>query len=134
MQPGKVWDEVMRPSSHFFSFFLLKDNIFKKIEVELIYTVNSCCTAKWLSYTHIYILFFNILFHSGLSQDISYNSLCCRVGPCCLSILHILVYIYQPQLPVHPFSTPTPLVKHKSDLYICEPIFCCEDRFICAVF
>ena len=28
--------------------------------------VNFCCTAKWLSYTHIYILFY-ILFHYGLS-------------------------------------------------------------------
>ena len=25
------------------------------VEVEMIYNVNFCCTAKWLSYTYIYI-------------------------------------------------------------------------------
>ena len=38
-------------------------------------SVNFCCTAKWVSYTYIYILF-HILFHYGLSQDIDYHSLC----------------------------------------------------------
>ena len=37
--------------------------------------------------------FFYILFHYGLSQDIKYCSLCYIVGPCCLSILYIMVYI-----------------------------------------
>ena len=46
-----------------------------------------CCTAKWLSYIHIDDLYFYILFHYGLSQYIEYSSLCCTVGPCCLSIL-----------------------------------------------
>ena len=48
--------------------------------------VNSCCTAKWLSYMHIYILF-NILFHYDLSQDTEYSSLCYIIWHCCLSIL-----------------------------------------------
>ena len=72
----------------FFSlfFFLLK------------YTYLQCCanfcfTAKWLSYTHIYILFYN-LFHYGLSQEIGYISLCATVGPCCLSILNVIVCIH----------------------------------------
>ena len=43
-------------------------------------------------YTYIYVLF-NILFHSGLSQDIKYTSLCYTVGPCWLSILCIVVCI-----------------------------------------
>ena len=38
----------------------------------------------------MYTFFFNILFHYGLSQDIEYSSLCYTVGPCCLSIRHIL--------------------------------------------
>ena len=54
--------------------------------------VNFCCLAKLLSYTHIYILFY-ILFHYGLSQDIEYSSLWSTVGPCCLSILCIVVCI-----------------------------------------
>ena len=41
-------------------------------------------------YIHIYILF-HVLFHYGLSQDIEYSSLCHTVGPCCLSILYMIV-------------------------------------------
>ena len=54
--------------------------------------VNFCFRAKWFSYTYIYILF-NILFHYTLSQDIEYSFLCYSVGPCCLSILYIIVCI-----------------------------------------
>ena len=60
--------------------------------VDLQCCVNFCCTANWFSYTYIYILV-HILFHYGLSQDIEYSSLCCTVGPCCLSILCIIVCI-----------------------------------------
>ena len=49
--------------------------------------INFCCTAKWLSYTHVYILF-NIPLHYGLSQGIGWNPLCSAVGPCCVSILY----------------------------------------------
>ena len=37
--------------------------------------VNFCCTAKWLSYTSIYILFY-ILFYYGWSQEIEYRAAC----------------------------------------------------------
>ena len=37
-------------------------------------------------YTHIYILFCD-----GLSQDV--DILCYAVGPCCLSILYMVIYI-----------------------------------------
>ena len=46
---------------------------------------------------HIYTFFFPILFHCGLFHEIRYSSLCYTVGPCCLSILNVLVCIYQPQ-------------------------------------
>ena len=42
--------------------------------IDLQYCVNFY-TAEWLNCTHIYI-FFHILFHYGLSQDIKYHSLC----------------------------------------------------------
>ena len=46
------------------------------------------------------ILFFIIfLFHYGLLQYTEYSSLCSTVGPCCLSILYIIVCICWPQTP-----------------------------------
>ena len=41
-------------------------------------------------------LLFHIRFHYGLSQDVEYSFLCCRVRPCCLYILpynsfHLLI-------------------------------------------
>ena len=43
--------------------------------------------------------FLNILFYYGLSQETGYSFLCSTVGPCCLSILNVIVCIYQPQIP-----------------------------------
>ena len=89
--------------------------------VDLQYCVNFCCTAKWVSFTYIYILF-HILFHYGLLQDIGYSSLCCAVGPCCLSILYILLCICQSQAPNPSLPTSLPLVNHKTVLYVCESV------------
>ena len=36
-----------------------------------------------------------------ITQEIGHSSLCRTVGPCCLSILNVVVYIYQPQTPCH---------------------------------
>ena len=44
------------------------------------------------SVIHTYI-FFHTLFHYGLSQDIEYSSLCCTLGPYCLSILWLNMLI-----------------------------------------
>ena len=74
-------------------------NLYKSIFLNLFYSsivdlqccVNFYCTAKWFSYIYTHLL--HILFHYGLSQDIEYSSLCCIVGPCCLSILYIIVCI-----------------------------------------
>ena len=66
-------------------------------------------------HTHTHILF--LIFHHVLSQEIGYSSLCYTLGPCCLSILSVIVCIYQPQtpcsshsLPPLPLATPRPVV------------------------
>ena len=59
--------------------------------VDLHCFVNFCYTAKWLSYTYIYS--FSYYFPLWLIPDINYISnsfLCCTVGLCCLSILHVI--------------------------------------------
>ena len=80
----------------FFSFFLFTNLFYWRI-VDWKYCVNFYCTAKWLSYTFIYIVF-HILFNYGLSQDIEYNSLCYTV------CLHLLI----PKLSIHPSAAPRP--------------------------
>ena len=101
--------------------------------VDLQCCVNFCCITRWLSYTHIYILF-HILFHYGLSQDIEYSSLCYTVGPCCLSIPYVIVCIYQPQTPRPSLS----LLAFSLATTVCSlcpwVCFCFVDRFICAIF
>ena len=42
---------------------------------------------------YVHTLFFSILFHYSLSQDIEYSSLCYTANPCCLSILYMVVFI-----------------------------------------
>ena len=49
----------------------------------------SAVRAKWLSYTHTYIIFY-IIFHYGLSQDIKYSSLCYTLRLGCLSIPNVI--------------------------------------------
>ena len=61
-----------------------------------------CQPLLYLKVTLLYTYrhsFLYILFHYGLSQDTAYSSLSYTVGPCCLSILHIIVSI--PKLPVY---------------------------------
>ena len=53
----------------------------------------------------IYINSFkNILFHSGLSWDPEYSSLCYAIGPCCLSILYKSLHL----LTSTSYSIPSP--------------------------
>ena len=77
--------------------------------VDLQCCANLHCTAKWLTHTHTYSflkIFFSNMFHSRRLN-------CYTVGPCCLSILNVIVCIYQPQTP-----SPSLFGNHKSDLYV----------------
>ena len=114
--------------SSFLPFFLLSSllSFFYWSIVDLQCCTNLCCTAKWLSYTHTYILFFffffYILFHYGLSQEIGYSSLCSTVGPWCLSILNVILCIYQPQTHRPTLSLPAPAWQPKSVLCVYESV------------
>ena len=66
------------------------------------------------SYTHTH----TFPFHHVLSQETGQSSLCCTVGPHCLSNLNVIVGIYQPQTPHPSHSLPFPLGNHRSVL--CE--------------
>ena len=50
--------------------------------------------------TSLSTYFISILFHYGLSQDTEYSSLCSTGGPCCLSILYIIVWTIGRVLPM----------------------------------
>ena len=103
-------DLIFEPENSCLPVFFFFFNLFYWSIVDLQCCVNSCCTAKWFSYTYIYVPF-HILFHYDLSQSIAYSSMCYRVGPCCWSVLYILFASANPKLPLHPSPThPSPLV------------------------
>ena len=96
--------------------------------VDLQYCANLCCTAKWLSYTHICI-FFYLLFHYGSSQYLHYSSWCYRLRPCCLFITNVIVCIYQPYIPVHcllPLATTSLSSKAMSLFLFCRQVHLCH--------
>ena len=60
-----------------------------------------------MTQSYIYVhSFSHTIFHHVLSQESGYSSLCCTVGPHCLSILTVIVWIYQPQNPYHLYVKP----------------------------
>ena len=70
---------------------------------------------------HIYTYsFFYIIFYHSLFQEIAYSSLCYTVRSHCLSILNVILCIYQPETPSASLSLP--LGNHKSVLYVCESV------------
>ena len=76
---------------------------------------------------HIYA-HFHILIRCGLSWDIKYSSLCHTAGRCCLSILCVMVCVWQSQAPtlslplvVSAMATPAPF-----SVSVSLPAFCGE--------
>ena len=74
-----------------------------------------------ISNTYIFIyIYTHILFHYGLSQDIStfhreYSSWCYTVGLCCLSVVHVIICICWPNLLI--LRSPTPLPPWQPQAY-----------------
>jgi len=97
----------------FLKLFLLKYSLFTMF---LLFLLDSIVTQAYI-YRHY---FSRIIFHHVLSQVIGYNSLCYAVEPHCLSILNVIVCIYQPQTPSSSHSLP--LGNHKSVLQVCESV------------
>ena len=67
------------------------------------------------------VLFF-VSFLIIVLQDIESSSLCCIVGPCCLSTLYIAVCSASPKLPIYPSLAPFPFGNHKFVFYVYESI------------
>ena len=80
---------------HIYIYILLK----KFFSLQLIYDVLSISAI--IKVTQLYTFFSHAVFHHVLSQETGYSSLCCAVGSHGLSILNVIVCIYQPQTP-HP--------------------------------
>lgn len=109
-----------RPFFLFLSFFFFLSFSFSFFQSTLkIYNVCQFLSYSKVTqsciyiYTHRHAFFFYIIFHHGLSQQIGYGCLCYTAGPHCLSILHVIVCISEPQLPGPP---PLPLGNHESAL------------------
>ena len=79
-----------------FFFFL---NFFYWSIVDLESCVSFRCTAKYISYTYTYICSLSDSFPIQSLHSTEQISLCYTVGPCCLSILYIVVCICQSQPP-----------------------------------
>ena len=88
--------------------------------------ISSVLQSDWV----ILYTFFLIFFYYDLSPNIDYSSLCYIVGPCCLSILHIIVYIWSFQTPNS--SLPPHPSPRTARTLLCESVS--QILFICVFF
>ena len=65
-----------------------------------------------------FLLFFHTIFHHVLTQVTGHSSWCCTVGSHYLSVLNVIVCIYQPQTPHPSPSVSPPPGKHKSNIHV----------------
>ena len=77
----------IEPFFFFFFSFLLKYSCFTLL---CQFLLHSKMTQSYM-YMHSFCY---IIFHRGPSQETVYSSLCCTVGPNCLSILNVIVCFY----------------------------------------
>ena len=106
----------LRPSLAFFVsyvFLYIKASDFKCFFFYWSIVALQCCVSFCLqqsdSVIHTETFFFLILFSIMVyPRRLDNSSLCYTVGPCCLSILNVIVCIYQPQTPSPSHSLPPP--------------------------
>ena len=109
------------------------------IGVQLIYNVvlvSGVQQSESVIYIHISTLF-QILFPYRPLQSTEQSSLCSTVSAYQLSVLYIVVYMCQSNLPIQPTTTNppplSPLVHTFSSLHLCL-YFCLANRFIGTIF
>ena len=79
-------------------------------------------------YIYLYIYYFShIILYHGLSQETGYSCLCYTVVPHCLSILSVIVCIYQTPSPFYCPPSPWQLQVCSHCLWVC---YCSLDWFI----
>ena len=84
-----IWKKIARKirfENQLHIVILIACSSFRKEELEMA-KANLKMEMFRLSFSHI-------IFHHVLSLEIGYSSLCCTVGPHCLSILKVRVCIY----------------------------------------
>ena len=102
--------------------------------LQLIYNVVTISAIQRSdSVLHLYTLFFSYYLPSWSIPRDWIQFPVCTVRLHCLSILNVLVCIYQPKFPVHPTPSPLPLGNHKSVLYVCLFLFC-RQVHLCYIF
>ena len=85
------WTLVSCISGRSFTDWATRETLIEKCRADLQCCVGFRCT--WKKVIHFTYILFQILFLYRLLQDIGYSSLCCAVGPCCLSTLYSFVSV-----------------------------------------
>ena len=118
-------------SQYYFIFHLLKQFLleYNWFTVLCRFLLFSTVTQQCI---HIYS-FPHTIFHHVLPQETGCSSLCCTVGPHCLSIPNVIVASINPKLLVHLTSSPLPTAI-RSLLSMSVICFYFADRIICAIF
>ena len=86
---GSISYQTNKPDYHTSGSLFFK-NVYWGI-ADLQGCVSFRCTAKWFGYTYTYIHSFSDSFLIWVSQNTEYSSLCCKVCPCWLSDLFIVL-------------------------------------------